>query len=109
MINTVIRNLLSNAVKYTETEGRIIIDCEKKGDKLKIIVSDTGVGIKEDSISKIFRIDENISTKGTANETGTGLGLILCKEFIEKNGGEIWVESTFGQGTTFYFTVPLNK
>jgi two-component system sensor histidine kinase/response regulator len=107
MINTVVRNLLSNAVKYTHTGGTILIDCEMQGEMLKVFVQDSGVGIKEENLGKIFRIDENVSTKGTANETGTGLGLILCKEFVEKNGGDIWVESSDGEGTTFYFTLPL--
>jgi two-component system, sensor histidine kinase and response regulator len=109
MINTVIRNLLSNAVKYTKRDGSITIDCEKLGDKLKVYVSDTGVGMIPDRVEKLFRIDQNVSTKGTDDETGTGLGLILCKEFIEKNGGEIWVESLFEKGSTFSFTLDIKE
>ena len=109
MVNTVLRNLISNAVKYTNKNGRITIDCEQQGDKLKVLVIDSGVGIKEENIEKLFKIDQSISTKGTADESGTGLGLILCKEFIEKNGGELSVKSTIGKGSTFYFTLPLRE
>jgi signal transduction histidine kinase len=109
MINTVIRNLLSNAVKYTGLGGVINIDCEKKGDLLCIHVRDNGIGMKPEVVEKLFRIDESISTKGTADETGTGLGLILCKEFIERNGGRLWVESDPDEGSIFYFTIPLTK
>lgn len=70
-------------------------------------VSDTGVGISEKVIDKLFKIDGNVKSEGTANEPGTGLGLILCREFIEKNDGEIWVESTEGEGSTFCFTLPM--
>lgn len=107
MIDTVFRNLISNSIKFTEAEGIIKIDTKKDADMLQICIADTGIGIKEESIGKLFSIDQNISTKGTANETGTGLGLILCKEFIERNGGKIWVESEEKVGSQFYFTLPL--
>lgn len=109
MTNTVLRNILSNAVKYTHEEGKITIDCKQIGNTVKVSVCDNGVGISERVIDHLFRIDQNVSTRGTANETGTGLGLILCKEFVEKNGGEISVESELGEGTTFYFTLPISE
>ena len=109
MISTILRNLISNAVKFTRPGGRIVISAELKNAELIIAVCDNGVGIKKESIEKLFRIDENHSTLGTQNEKGTGLGLILCKEFIEKHGGKIWVESEVGKGSAFYFTIPKNS
>jgi len=109
MIHTVIRNLLSNAIKYTEPGGKIEITSKISNNFIEVTVSDTGIGIKEENIKKLFRIDENFSTKGTGDETGTGLGLILCKEFVRKNGGEIWVNSTFGKGSDFTFKLPVKK
>lgn len=106
MLSTVINNLLSNAIKFTPKEGRIKIDAApSESSFIKISVSDTGVGISKEDIPNIFRLDKSISTAGTNMETGTGLGLLLCKEFVEKNEGEIWVESTKGKGSQFYFTV----
>jgi len=107
MLNTVIRNLLSNAIKFTPERGRIEISSEQKENEVEILISDTGVGIRPQDIDKIFRIDINHSTIGTAEEKGSGLGLILCKEFIEKNGGKIWVESEEGKGSKFYIRLPL--
>jgi two-component system, sensor histidine kinase and response regulator len=109
MIRTVIRNLISNAIKYTLENGRVTISSEKDNDKLIIAIKDTGLGIKPENKEKLFRIDLNYTTRGTADEGGTGLGLILCREFINKNGGEIWVESVFGEGSTFKFTLPLKN
>lgn len=109
MINTVLRNLISNAIKFTHSDGIITVSVLDKENKLTVSVSDTGIGIPSDSIDKIFQIDNDYSTKGTQNEKGTGLGLILCKEFIGKHHGEIWVESTKGKGSVFYFTLPKNK
>ena len=105
-VNTVIRNLLSNALKFTPSGGEIKIDARESSNMVLISIHDNGVGISEDVIDKIFRIDQKHSTKGTANEKGTGLGLILCKEFVEKNGGTIEVESTVGKGSIFSFTLP---
>jgi two-component system sensor histidine kinase/response regulator len=107
MIRTVIRNLISNAIKYTKEGGKINCSSSIKENNLLVEVSDTGIGIKPQNLEKIFRIDENYSTRGTEDESGTGLGLILCKEFICRNGGNIWAESTFGEGSTFKFTLPL--
>jgi len=106
MINTVLRNLISNAVKFTKPGGEIIVSVNEEKDKLMVSVKDNGIGIPKEVIGKLFRIDENYSTRGTANEAGTGLGLILCKEFIEKHEEKIWVESEEGNGSTFYFTLP---
>jgi signal transduction histidine kinase len=108
MIKTVARNLITNAVKFTPFGGFIRITGRQVNQNIEISIEDNGVGIKPDDLTKLFRIDQNHSTIGTSNETGTGLGLILCKEFVEKNGGKIWVESTYGSGSTFHFTLPLD-
>ncbi|MFT4646762.1 MAG: PAS domain S-box-containing protein [bacterium] len=108
MISTVLRNLISNAIKFTQTGGEIIISTKENQNTLKVSVSDNGVGIPETSIEKLFCISENYSTSGTNNEKGTGLGLILCNEFIEKQRGNIWAESEEGKGSTFHFTLPNN-
>ena len=105
-INTVIRNLVSNAIKFTPAGGKITLTLAVTNGKVKISVSDTGVGMSQEVLAKLFRIDTKITTKGTADEKGTGLGLILCKDFVEKNGGTIWVESVVGKGSTFHFTLP---
>jgi len=106
MLSTVLRNLISNALKFTRLGGEIIISAEESQNEIKVSLADNGVGIPEDSIDKLFRLDENISTPGTQNEQGTGLGLILCKEFVEKHGGKIWVESEIGKRSSFSFTIP---
>ena len=108
MIETVIRNLISNAIKFSYSNSTITLEIEvfkDNADYYLIKVSDTGVGIPYEKQSKIFDISEKTSTKGTRNETGTGLGLILCKEFIDKHDCRIWVESEEGKGTTFCFTL----
>jgi signal transduction histidine kinase len=104
-VNTVIRNLISNAIKFTGTGGKIIVGIKHVNKELIISIADTGVGMPKEIVDKLFRIDTKHSTRGTADEKGTGLGLILCKEFIEKNGGRIWVESAVGKGSSFYFTL----
>ena len=107
-INTVIRNLISNAIKFTQKGGNIEIGCveTRRGVSLhEIYVKDTGVGISKEDLNKIFKIDNKFTRKGTENEEGTGLGLILCKEFVNKNNGNIYVESKLGQGTTFKFSL----
>lgn len=107
MIDTVIRNLISNAIKFTPSGGTItILTKQTQADQI-VVVKDNGIGIKQEVIDKLFRIDENHSTLGTQNEKGTGLGLLLCKEFIEKHGGKIWVESEVGKGSTFSFSIPM--
>ena len=109
MISTILRNLITNAIKYTQPEGKITISVMEKLNELVVSVSDTGVGIPKDKIGNLFNIKEIHSTKGTNEEVGTGLGLILCKEFIEKNNGKIWVDSKAGIGSTFYFSMPLRR
>ncbi|MCF8381815.1 MAG: PAS domain S-box protein [Bacteroidales bacterium] len=105
MINTVIRNLLNNAVKFTREGGEIIINVAEDKEEVIVNIKDTGVGISEEDQKKLFRLDDKYKSKGTAGESGTGLGLVLCKEFIEKNGGKIWCESRQGEGTTFSFRI----
>ncbi|MCK5720550.1 MAG: hybrid sensor histidine kinase/response regulator [Thiomargarita sp.] len=108
MINTVIRNLISNAIKFTNYEGKITIATQIVATNLvEISFVDTGIGIKTEDIDKLFRIDISYNRVGTAQEQGTGLGLILCKEFIEKNGGTIKVESELDKGSCFYVRLPL--
>jgi PAS domain S-box-containing protein len=106
MMSTIFRNLISNAIKFTNKGGTINISYVQKVSELMITISDSGVGIKKEAINKLFRIEESISTTGTEGEEGTGLGLLLCKEFVSKHGGSIWVESEPGKGTKFYFTIP---
>jgi signal transduction histidine kinase len=106
-LNTIIRNLLSNAIKFTGEGGEVTVGASVNGHKAVVFVRDTGVGMPKEIQERLFKVDKRVSTKGTANETGTGLGLILVKEFVERNGGEIWVESQVDVGTTFYFTLPL--
>jgi signal transduction histidine kinase len=115
MISTVMRNLLSNAIKFTKPGGEIVISATQHKTEMRVSVKDNGVGIPKAMIDKLFRIDENYTTPGTNNEHGTGLGLILCKEFVEKHGGKIWVESIVENqmedksgGSTFFFTIPGN-
>jgi two-component system sensor histidine kinase/response regulator len=107
--NMIIRNLLTNAIKFTHPGGKIIVSTKMEGDFLEISISDTGIGISPKNLSKIFRIDSKFSSLGTNKEKGTGLGLILCQEFVEKQGGTIRVESELGKGSKFTFTLPLGK
>ncbi|HNW74160.1 MAG TPA: ATP-binding protein [Bacteroidales bacterium] len=109
MIKTVLRNLISNALKYTAMDGTVTITTGREPGFATVIVSDTGLGMTPTVIESLFKLEKTFSTAGTANEKGTGLGLILCKEFVEKNGGTISVESEFGQGSTFSFTVPFRE
>jgi signal transduction histidine kinase len=105
-INLVIRNLITNAVKFTNDGGEVLIRGTEGQREWEISVQDNGIGIKPEILRILFDKTAPYTTRGTANEKGTGLGLILCKEFVEKNGGRIWVESTEGKGSTFYFTIP---
>lgn len=106
MLNSVVHNLMSNAIKFTRREGRIHISTQLKGKKLlQVCISDNGIGIHPGEIGKLFRIDQSYTTEGTEDEKGTGLGLLLCKEFIERNRGNIWVESSVDSGSRFYFTL----
>ncbi len=107
MLSTVFRNLVSNAIKFTRENGTIKITTKEKNNFIEVAIQDNGVGIPKENLKKLFKIDENISTVGTNQERGTGLGLVLCKEFVEKNGGEIKVESHDKKGSSFIFTIPL--
>jgi signal transduction histidine kinase len=117
MIDTVIRNLTSNALKFTPVGGQVTLSARRNGFSadlegtqwIEVSVSDTGVGISQKDIDKLFKIEVYHTTEGTAQEKGTGLGLILCQEMVEKNGGRIWVESELGKGAVFKFTVPSSQ
>jgi signal transduction histidine kinase len=109
MIKTILRNLISNAIKFTNKNGKVEVTATSDNKQVMISVSDSGIGMTKETMAKLFRIDSNLSTHGTENEKGTGLGLILCKEFVEKHGGKIWVESESGKGSIFRFTLPMNK
>jgi signal transduction histidine kinase len=108
MFGTIIRNLVSNAVKFTRIGGKINISAFKKQDNpIEINISDTGIGMSADLKNRLFILNEKINRKGTEGEPSSGLGLLLCKEFIEKHGGKIWAESQEGKGSTFSFTLPV--
>lgn len=107
MISTVFRNLISNSVKFTHTGGEIEIGVNSQNGFHEFCIKDNGIGMDEDTLNKLFLITEKVKRSGTANEEGTGLGLILCKEFVEKNAGSIRVESTRNVGSQFFFTLPV--
>ncbi len=109
MVATVLRNLIFNAVKFSPKDSLIMIKAFSTDSYVQIDVIDNGVGIPSGSIGKLFSIENNSTTQGTEGETGSGLGLVLCHEFVEKNAGKIWVESTPGKGSVFSFTLPLSK
>ncbi len=109
MLKTVLRNLISNAVKFTNTGGLVNILAEQDNSVLTISVIDNGVGMTKENIAKLFDIAQVITSPGTAKEKGTGLGLLICKEFVEKHGGRIWVESESGKGSNFRFTLPVSR
>lgn len=109
MLKTILRNLISNAIKFTHRNGEIHIRAVKDHSFTIITVTDNGVGIAHDQIDKIWDITQNYTTEGTANEKGSGLGLLLCKEFVEKHGGWIWVDSEPGKGSSFRFALPLQE
>lgn len=105
IVNLVLRNLILNSLKFTEEGGSIEASAKVEGDEIVVAIKDSGIGISPEVKHMIFEKTSGYSTRGTANEKGTGLGLILCKEFVEKNGGRIWLESELGKGSTFYFTI----
>lgn len=107
MLKTVLRNLISNALKYSYPKSEVKISVAEKDTEILISVQDFGTGIDSKWLPKLFQIGENISMPGTRNEKGTGIGLILCKEFVEIHGGKIWAESKPPNGTTFFFTLPV--
>ena len=116
MIDTVLRNLITNAIKFTRRGGTIDIGTLTDGVQLGsgthpatcVYIKDNGIGMNADTLEKLFKIDENVTRPGTEKELSTGLGLLLCKEFVEKHGGKIWAESVEGKGSTFYFSLPEN-
>ncbi|MBL7972755.1 MAG: tetratricopeptide repeat-containing sensor histidine kinase, partial [Prolixibacteraceae bacterium] len=106
MIETVLRNLINNAIKFTPENGSIEISAQSAGDYVRVNITDSGIGIAGEDVENLFRIDSKVKRKGTNNEDGSGLGLIICKEFIDKNNGTISVTSTPGEGSSFSFTLP---
>lgn len=106
MILMVMRNLLVNALKFTNPSGQVQVSAVEKPQEVEISVTDTGIGMSQDTVGKLFRIGNHFTTLGTANEKGSGLGLILCMELLEKNNGSIRVSSEKDKGTTFTFTLP---
>lgn len=106
-ISTVVRNLVSNALKFTPENGRVTLDWQKSENEVVVSVADTGVGISPEMVELLFRVDTRCTTTGTQNEKGTGLGLVLCREFVEKNGGQIWLKSSPGIGSEFKFNIPV--
>ena len=109
MLRLILRNLISNAIKFTFRDGTIIVSAGRSEKFVVIKVTDTGTGISKENIEKLFRIDVRHTTKGTADEQGTGLGLVLCKEMVEKHGGAIWIESEVGKGSCFCFTMKVDS
>lgn len=106
MLFSILQNLISNSLKFTNTGGEINVYAVNEDKFYRVYVKDNGIGMKPEEMEKLFKLDASISKSGTSGEKGTGLGLLLCKELTEKNGGRIWVESVYGKGTTFIFTVP---
>jgi signal transduction histidine kinase/Flp pilus assembly protein TadD len=106
MIETVMRNLINNAIKFTPEGGEVEVSAKMEDDQILVSVSDTGIGIPEEDTKNLFRIDSKVKRRGTNNEDGSGLGLILCHEFVNKHNGKIWVESTPGKGSEFVFSIP---
>ena len=109
MLSTILRNLLTNAVKFTHRKGKISAFAIETDKYIEISIKDNGIGIAQEKQEKIFQINNNISLKGTENEPGTGLGLMLCQEFIKKHCGKIWVKSATGKGSIFTFSIPKKK
>lgn len=109
MLNIILRNLISNAIKFTNSGGQVGISAITKNKLVEISISDTGIGMNDKTLKELYHISSNKTTVGTANEHGSGLGLVLCKEFVEKHKGKIWVESEVGKGSIFKFTLPLKK
>jgi two-component system, sensor histidine kinase and response regulator len=107
MLKTVLRNLISNAIKFTHNDGEVSVSVVENKGHVEVTISDNGVGMSEEIRNKLFLIETGFTTKGTANEKGSGLGLVLCKEFVEKHGGNIWVNSEPEKGSDFVFSLPL--
>jgi PAS domain S-box-containing protein len=108
MLYSVLRNLIHNAIKFSQTKGKVKVSARFEDDTLYVSVHDNGTGMPEEIRENLFRMEKDVSRTGTIGEKGSGLGLILCKEFVEKHGGTIWVEKTSEKGTTFSFSIPQN-
>ncbi|MEI7661226.1 MAG: ATP-binding protein [Bacteroidota bacterium] len=109
MFKSIIRNLVFNAVKYTPHAGKVTVGARPvPGNSVRIFVRDTGMGMDKHILGNLFHLDNQVNRKGTDNEPTTGLGLIICKDFVETHGGKIWAESEEGKGSTFYFTLPVD-
>ena len=106
MLHSIVQNLVGNALKFTPLEGRVTIQAEEQDSMIQVSVIDTGVGVTPEKLAGLFEVTAARSTDGTAGEKGTGLGLPLCKDLVEKHGGRVWVDSVVGQGTSFHFTLP---
>lgn len=106
MLHSIVQNLVGNALKFTPAEGRVTIRTEEHDTMIQVSVMDTGVGVSSEKLPGLFEMKGGRTTDGTSGEKGTGLGLLLCKDFVEKHGGRIWVDSVIGQGTSFHFTFP---
>jgi signal transduction histidine kinase len=109
MVNTILRNLVANAIKFTNNGKIVKIVAEKRANDVVVSVVDHGIGMSQEEIQSLFRIDIHHTTLGTNGEEGTGVGLILCKELVQSNGGKIWVESEIGKGSKFSFNLPSSK
>ncbi|MEI6277050.1 MAG: HAMP domain-containing sensor histidine kinase, partial [Prolixibacteraceae bacterium] len=110
MLQTIIRNLVFNSVKFTRKGGRVTISVKTSDPThVEIVIRDTGIGMSQSIIDQLFRLDVQSSRRGTDGEASSGLGLLLCKEFVEKHGGRIWTESEVGNGSIFHFTIPVNR
>ena len=107
MVKMIIRNIVANSLKFTEPGGKVDISAGDDNGRTRVTITDTGVGMSTLQMNEVFKLDQETSTTGTAGETGTGLGLPLCKEMIERNGGEIFVNSMPGKGCEFYFVLPV--
>ena len=110
MVQAILRNIISNAIKYTHPKGRIQINSAKENDSYAFVsIKDDGVGMNPETIANLFKMEKSVSAFGTDNEKGTGLGLLVCKEFIDKNKGKLEIISSLGSGSEFKFTLPLRS
>lgn len=106
MLNTILRNLISNGIKFTRIGGKVIVTAKEKDNEILISIQDFGIGMNGKILNGLFKIDQKTARPGTEKESSTGLGLLLCKEFVEKHGGKVWAESEEEKGSIFYFTLP---
>jgi signal transduction histidine kinase len=108
MLETIIRNTMNNSIKFTQSGGEITVSCQQENNCIIVCVEDNGVGIEKENLEKLFQLDSNYKTKGTNGERGTGLGLVICKEFVDYHNGKIWAESTLGKGSKFFVSLPVS-